>query len=175
MFYRVINEKTKLSLTIPQYCEEIFVVIDQNRDFLKAWLPWLDHSKIVEDVKAFNLLQLDKFKEGSALNLTIFYEDKVAGIIGYNTIDQVNGIGCIGYWLAEKYNGKGIMTACVKDLIKIGRDFYNLQKVDIRCATGNTRSRAIPERLGFHHAGTLKRAEKVYNRWLDHEVYELIL
>lgn len=135
----------------------------------------MDNSKTVEDTKTFNLINLDKFKDGTALHLTIFYEDKVAGVMGYNTIDQANGIGYIGYWLAEKYNGKGIMTACVKDLIEIGREFYNLQKIDIRCATGNAKSRAIPERLGFQHEGTLKRAEKVYDCWLDHEVYGLLL
>jgi ribosomal-protein-serine acetyltransferase len=50
-----------------------------------------------------------------------------------------------------------------------------LQKVDIRCASGNRRSRAIPERLGFTHEGTLRQAERVYEAWFDHEVYALLL
>lgn len=63
----------------------------------------------------------------------------------------------------------------MQELIKVGKEYYNLQRIDIRCATNNTKSRAIPERLGFTHEGTLRRAEKVYDQWYDHEVYALLL
>jgi hypothetical protein len=99
----------------------------------------------------------------------------MAGVAGFNSLDRTNGIGYIGYWLGEEFTGKGIMTTVVRDLIEIGRSYYALQKVDIRCATRNSRSRAIPERLGFSHEGTLRRAERVYDQWLDHEVYALLV
>lgn len=67
------------------------------------------------------------------------------------------------------------MTTVVKDLIDIGREYHHLQKVEIRAATANHRSRAIPERLGFTHEGTLRRAERVYDTWLDLETYALLL
>ena len=31
--------------------------------------------------------------------------------------------------LGENYNGKGIMTDCVKDLVKLAFEYYLLQKV----------------------------------------------
>ncbi|MCM8532738.1 MAG: GNAT family N-acetyltransferase [Lentisphaeraceae bacterium] len=171
MFYRVINERTKVSLSIPQYSQELFELTDKNRDFLKQWLPWLDHVTSVLDTKNFILTQLENFKESKALHLTIFHDGKIAGVLGFNTIDNSNKIGYIGYWLAEEYNGKGIMTACVKDLIEIGKDFYQLQKIDIRCATKNHKSKAIPEKLGFELEACLKKAEKVSENWFDHHVY----
>ena len=67
------------------------------------------------------------------------------------------------------------MTEVVKELIKMAKEDLSLQKIDIRCATGNSKSRAIPERLGFKHEGTLRRAEKLYDRWVDHEVYALLI
>ena len=67
------------------------------------------------------------------------------------------------------------MTTVVQDLVAIGRDYYSLQKIDIRCATDNKKSRAIPDRLGFTHEGTLRRAEHVYGQWYDLEVYSLLL
>jgi hypothetical protein len=36
-----------------------------------------------------------------------------------------------------------------------------------RCGTGNHKSCAIPERLGFHREGMAKEAEWVNDRWVD--------
>ena len=52
------------------------------------------------------------------------------------------------YWLAESHNGKGIMTMAVRTLVDIGFVEYHLQRIEIRCATGNLRSRKIADRLG---------------------------
>ena len=174
MFFREIDRDLKLSLSIPQYAEELFELTDKNRDFLKQWLPWLDAVREISDTKNFLELQLFRFQKGEALHITIFYQDKIAGVLGYNQIDRDNNIGHIGYWLGEEYNGKGIMTESVKELIEIGHVYYSLRRFDIRCAVNNNRSRAIPERLGFKNEGVIRQAEKVYDNYFDHVIYGLL-
>lgn len=115
-------------------------------------------------------MQLLKFQQGKALNVTILYQNKIAGVLGYNQIDRVNNIGYIRYWLGQEYNGKGIMTQSFRELIEIGRSYYSLDRIDIRCAVENSRSRAIPERLGFKNEGIFRHAEKVYDRYVDHVI-----
>ena len=175
MFSRQLTDKLHVSLSIPQFAEEIFALTEKNRLFLRRWLPWLDSVTQAAHTREFINLQLRRFAGGESLHLTIFSEGKVAGVAGYNSIDHVNGIGTIGYWQGEEFCGQGIMTTVVRDLIDIGREYHHLQKVEIRAATANHRSRAIPERLGFTHEGTLRRAERVYDTWLDHETYALLL
>lgn len=175
MFSRQLTESIRISLALPQHAEEFFALTDRNREFLRQWLPWLDVTKTVGDTRNFLTQQLQRFARGESLNVIIFHDGAVAGVAGFNSIDRVNGIGYIGYWLGEEYNGRGIMTEVVRDLIAIGKEFYSLQKIDIRCATGNSKSRAIPIRLGFVHEGTLRRAERVYEQWHDHEVYALLI
>lgn len=175
MFSRQLTEKIRICLSVPHYAEELFALTDRNRTFLRQWLPWLDGTRTVEDTGGFLEQQIQRFAIGESLHVTIFYEGTIAGVAAFNSIDRCNGIGYVGYWQGEEFCGKGIMTAVVRDLIAIGREFYSLQKIDIRCATGNARSRAIPERLGFAHEGTLRRAERVYEQWYDHEVYALLL
>lgn len=94
--------------------------------------------------------------------------------MGYNQIDHINNIGHIGYWLGQEYNGKGIMTKSVRELIEIGHSYYSLHRFEIRCAVKNSRSRAIPERLGYKNKGIIRQAEKVYDNYFDHVVYGLL-
>ena len=174
MFFRYIDDDIKLSLSIPQYAEELFKLTDRNRDFLKEWLPWLDRIAQVSDTKDFLEAQLLKFQQGEALHVTIFYQNKLAGVVGYNEIDRANKIGYLGYWLGREYNGKGIMTQSVRELIEIGFDYYAFNRIDLRCAVANSRSRAIPERLGFTNEGIIRQAEKLSDRYVDHVVYGLL-
>jgi len=175
MFSRQLTDKIRISLSLPQFAEELFALTERNRIFLRQWLPWLDRTTTVADTRNFLDSQLHRFANGECLHVTIFYDNVIAGVAGYNLIDQTHGIGYVGYWLGEEFNGEGIMTTVVQDLVLIGREFYPLQKVEIRCATENSRSRAIPERLGFTHEGTLRSAERVYEKFYDHEVYGLLL
>ena len=174
MFFREIDQDIKLSLSIPQYAEELFELTDKNRDFLRQWLPWLDNVQEVSDTREFLKLQLPRFQKGQALHITIFYQERIAGVVGFNQIDSINNIGYIGYWLGEEYNGRGIMTKSVKELIEIGYSYYSLNRIDIRCAIENSRSRAIPERLKFKNEGIIRNAEKVYDKYLNHVVYGLL-
>ncbi len=175
MFSRIITDEISISLAIPHHAEAIFALTDRNRQYLRRWLPWLDGTKAASDTKPFLDQQLLRFARGEALLATVFYRGALAGVAGFHLIDRANRIGSIGYWLGEEFNGKGIMTSVVGELIGIGKAFYSLQRIEIRCATDNLRSRAIPERLGFTHEGTLRRAERLYERCLDLEVYVLLL
>ena len=174
MFFRHLDNDIKLGLSIPQYAGELFELVHKNRDFLKQWLPWLDTVTKPSDTKEFIETQLLRFQKGEALHVTIFHRDKISGVLGYDQIDQTNGIGHMGYWQAQEYNGKGIMTKSVKNLIKLGFQYYSLNRIEIRCAVNNLKSRAIPERLGFQQEGTIRRALKVYDKHLDHVVYGLL-
>ncbi|TGV06666.1 N-acetyltransferase, partial [Mesorhizobium sp. M00.F.Ca.ET.186.01.1.1] len=50
----------------------------------------------------------------------------------------------------------------------------NLEKITIQAATGNAKSRAIPERLGFQLEGILRRNEFLYDHFVDHAVYSML-
>ena len=174
MFFRELDQNTRLALSIPFYAEELFELTDKNREFLSRWLPWLAHVTSASDTRAFIEEQLIGFQRGHALHVTIFYQGKAAGVLGFNQIGQANGTCQVGYWLGEEFNGKGIMTACVRDLIGLGFHYFSLNRIEIRCAVGNVKSRAIPERLGFKQEGVIRCAEKVGNEYLDQVVYGLL-
>lgn len=174
MYCRQIDSDIQVCLSTPQFAGELFELTDRNREFLKRWLPWLDSIRQVSDTQEFIELQLRRFSEGEAVHQTIFYKEQIAGVLGFNLIDATNQIGYLGYWLGQEYNGLGIMTKSVNELVKQGFQNLDLQWIDIRCAVGNRKSRAIPERLGFTNEGTIRRAEKVNGIFNDHVIYGLL-
>ena len=63
------------------------------------------------------------------------------------------------------------MTATVAALLDHAFDHWKLARVEIRAGVANTRSRAIPERLGFREEGVLPAAERIGTRVIDHVIY----
>jgi len=174
MFCRIIDDDIKICLSVPQFADELFELTDRNREYLKTWLPWLDSVEYPDDTRKFIILQLERFSKGEAVHQTIFFRDKVAGVIAFNKIDQINSIGHIGYWLSEEFTGRGIMLKSVGDLINQGFIYWQLKRIEIRCAVENIKSRAIAQRSGFQQEGIIRRAEKVYEKYYDHVVYGLL-
>lgn len=174
MFYKRVNDRVELRSLQLDDAEELFALTDANRNYLRVWLPWLDAITQVRDTEKFIESRLDLHSKDLALSVTIFEQDLIIGMIGYNHIDRLNRIGYIGYWLAENYQGKGIMTTSCQSIIDYGFTTLNLNGQVIYCATENKASRAIPERLGFSHEGTIRDAEWLYDRFFNHEIYALL-
>lgn len=174
MFYRQISDELKLALTIPAFAEELFALTDQNREYLREWLPWLDFTRHVSDTHSFIASVMQGWAEGTQLHTTLFYQDKMVGVIGFNRIKASIQTGYVGYWLAQSANGKGLMTQATQAFLTLGFDELDLKKIEIACAVGNQKSRAIPERLGFKTEGTIRQAEKLYEQVVDHVIYGML-
>jgi ribosomal-protein-serine acetyltransferase len=93
---------------------------------------------------------------------------------GYVSVDWGHRSTCIGYWLGQEFQGKGTMTEAVRVLTDHALVEWDLNRVEIRVATENRRSRAIPERLGFREEGILRQAERVGARYVDAVVYSML-
>jgi ribosomal-protein-serine acetyltransferase len=171
MFSYRVNDSHHLRLLQFADAEELFGLIDANRAYLRTWLPWLDANHTVEDSRHFIQSTLQQLADNRGFVAAICFEGHMAGVVGYNRIDWQNRVGYIGYWLAENYQGKGLMTSSCRAVIDYGFHSLNLNRLVIAAATENHRSRAIPERLGFIHEGTLREAEWLYDHFVDHAVY----
>ena len=174
MFYREVDDELQLAIILPHFAEALYTLVDRNRDYLREWLPWLDDTREEKDVRAFIKSAVTHMGDGRGLTCLILFQDNIVGVVSYNSIESSTKTGYIGYWLDKGHNGKGIMTRCVEKLIEIGFDELGLRKVEIRCAVGNTKSRAIPERLGLKEEGVIRNAENLYGRYVDHVVYGVV-
>lgn len=155
--------------------QELYDLTEANRDYLREWLPWLDHIESSSDTKKFIESTIKESSAGGAPNFAVIYEGAICGVAGFHEINKQHKIGSIGYWLSQNHNGNGIITTAVKELLTIGFGEFNLNKIEIRCAEGNIKSRAIPERLGFKYEATLRQCEWLYSKYVNHAIYSILV
>ncbi len=73
----------------------------------------------------------------------------------------------LGYWLGENFAGNGIITKSCKAMINYAFTTLNLNRIEIKCATKNYKSKAIAERLHFKQEGILKQVELVNEKFIN--------
>ena len=170
-FFLRVSDRLELRQRMPEDAEELFALTETNRARLRVWLPWLDGCNRVEDTRASIEATLRQADAGTGLAVCLWSEGRIAGVGGYNLIDQANLAGHIGYWLGAEFEGRGLMTAANRALVAHGFTALGLRRQTIAAATGNVRSRAVAERLGFALEGVLREAEMLYGRSVDHALY----
>ena len=170
-----IDDESELRTYEEEHAEEVFAVVDRNREYLREWLPWVDSTVSVEHIMEFIRRGLVQQANDDGFQAGIWYQSRFAGSIGYHYIDRLNHKTEIGYWLDASLQGKGLMTRACKVMISYAFHEYGLNRVEIHCASGNTRSRTIPERLGFTQEGVLREAARLYDQRSDHVVYGMLV
>lgn len=154
--------------------EPIFALIDANRAYLRRWLPWLDGVAQVGDTRTQTETTLAAEADGKLLVLVIKRDGEIGGFVSFNTINLANRSGQLGYWLREDWQGRGVVTASCRALLKYGFEELDLNRVLAGVAVQNTRSRAVLERLGFGQYGVVPDAEWLYDHFVDHAEYVLL-
>ncbi|MEQ9744308.1 GNAT family N-acetyltransferase [Pectobacterium actinidiae] len=160
-----------LRLTIQEEndADALFSLIQQEKVRLRRTLPWPDSVKTVDDTRETIRANREAFFDKTAAVYVIRWDDALAGIVSFNTIQDKEGV--IGYWIAEAFEGKGIVSQAVSTLITAYTDASLVERSVIKASTANTRSNAVAQRLGFRFHHTEKDAEQIGERWFDHNIY----
>ncbi len=153
--------------------EELYDVVTANREFLSEWLPW-PPTQTLEITREYIIRSRTHAPDNQGFQAAIIDAGRIVGGIGFHRLDWQNRNTSIGYWLAESSQRQGIVTSAVIALTDHAFDTWRLNRIEIRAAVGNRRSRAVPERLGFTEEGVLREAELVGDRYVDHVVYAIL-
>lgn len=153
---------------------ELYNLVDNNRIYLRQWLPWLDVNVSVKDSEEFIAATLDQHSRGLGFQCGMFVNAMLVGMVGYHPINRTSSTVVIGYWLAENMQGQGLVTNCVEFLTSYAFNDLNIKKVCIPVAEGNAASRAVAERLDFVNEGVERQAENLYGRYVNHVRYSIL-
>jgi ribosomal-protein-serine acetyltransferase len=168
-----VNEETQLRLFEERHVEDYFALIERNKAYLHEWIAVPAYEGSVETLKAYVKQRLLQFVEGSGYHLGIWYQDALVGILDYRLSWRGRNVE-LGYWLDAAMQGKGIVTAACRTMVRHAFEEHQLHKVMISCAIDNPRSRAVAERLGFTQEGILRQADRLHDRYVDMVFYGLL-
>ena len=172
----VISVDTDLQLRVPMESDAatLFNLVEENRTYLREWLPWLDETTSVRD--EVNFIQEQTAKHQTADGSLFIIESLNVGIIGtlsVNQVDHGNLTAWIGYWLDQSHTGRGIMTRAVGALVDVLLVSCGFNRVVIETGVDNLASSAIPLRLGFRQEGRSVQRQWMYDRWVDSFQYAI--
>jgi ribosomal-protein-serine acetyltransferase len=174
MFSTHVRPDLVLRILTERHAATAFALVDQDRKYLREWLPWVDASHSSDDTLAFIRSSREQLAAESGFSAGLWHAGEFAGVIGMHKIDRLNRKGEIGYWLGEAHQGKGLMTDACRAVVTCALEELELNRVEILCAIGNHKSCAIPRRLGFTQEGTLREAELVNDRYHDLHLFSML-
>lgn len=152
----------------------LYALINRNREHLREWLPWVDASRDPRDTRRFLEKSHASHLRGGGFSFGIRRRGELSGVIGFHGFDGANRVTSLGYWLALDACGQGVMRASVEACVSYAFRDRGMNRLYVRCATENQRSRRVPEALGFVHEGTQREAEWLYDHFVDLEVYSVL-
>lgn len=152
------SERLLIRAMVPTDAEALFASVDESRDTLDPWMPWAAETRSVDDSRE----AIARFVANWSLRKDLPY-----GIFDAATGEHLGGTGLhrfdwelrmfeIGYWLRSSATGKGYVTESTRALTWMAFEELRARRVEIRLDPANARSKAVPERLGFVHEGTLR-------------------
>lgn len=174
MFYYNVDESIQLRILEMKYAEPLFSLVDKDRNYLRQWMTWVDHTNSPMDLAGSIQQTLNDFAASNGFYAVIFFNKEIAGCIGLHYIDWIHKKTSIGAWLGYDYQGYGIVTKSIRAILDYIFGDLRLNEVELRVAATNKKSRAIPEKLGFKQVGIVYQAEWLYDHYVDHIVYRLL-
>lgn len=172
VFKYQVDENIYLSLLEIRHAATLYNVIANNREHIGKFLSFAINQTL-EDTRAFIESSLNKFAAGAVIPCGVWYRNQLVGAIDLR-MSPGNKSASIGYWIANDYQGRGIMTKCCQSLIDYAFKELLLNRIEIRAITTNITSRSIPERLGFTQEGVIRQDVSHNDGFADSAVYGLL-
>ena len=168
----LVEEGLEISVPMEGDALELFNLVDENRAYLREWLPWLDDVNSVDDEVAM-IRSLSEPNPDDFRFYLIRQSGEIMGVISMNWVDYHNRSFGLGYWVSQSSAGRGIITKACSRLIDHCFDDLKLHRSVIEAAVENYPSRAIAERLGMRLEGISKDREWLYDHFTDGSLYAI--
>ncbi|EHN59606.1 GNAT family N-acetyltransferase [Oenococcus kitaharae] len=172
--FSINQHQVRLLFPDQSQAKDLIEQINQDRESLSRWMSWTKETNNVQDELRFIDYARQQNAKNSLLELTIEVDGKAIGMIDLHNISNHHHRAEVGYWLSSSYQGSGIVTQSLRQLIEIAFGELAFNKIIIMAESENLKSQAVAKRLGFQHEGTLREEYFVAGKYRDLEVYSML-
>jgi ribosomal-protein-alanine N-acetyltransferase len=146
----------------------------ENRSWLRKWEATNPHGPMSFDVRASIRSLQQNARAGLGIPFVIEYDGRLAGQLNVSSIAYGSlSSATIGYWVSEKFAGKGATPTAVA--LATDHCFFavGLHRMEICIRPENEPSLRVVEKLGFRYEGLRRRYIHINGDWRDHFCFAL--
>jgi ribosomal-protein-alanine N-acetyltransferase len=151
----------------PDDAGELVALLIENREFLAPVEP-------VRDERFFTAAgQRERIEDEGTQAFAILAENRIAGTVTLsNVIYGSFQSADVGYWVAERFNGRGLATRAVAEVVEIAFGELGLHRLEDGTLVDNLPSRRVLEENGFEPIGLARRYLHIAGVWRDHSLFQ---
>jgi len=154
-------------------------LLTENREFMTPWEPFREDAFFTEKAQRKVIeAALDSCERGAALPHVILSPDdpdEIAGRVTLNNI--VRGAfqsASVGYFVGQRYNGRGLATAAVGDMKRRAFEDLDLHRLEAGTLKHNIGSQKVLQRNGFERFGIAPSYLRIAGEWQDHILFQVL-
>jgi ribosomal-protein-alanine N-acetyltransferase len=156
-----------------------------NYTWLRPWEATLPSGSQIRPTSYAGLVRSlrQQARQGRMLPWLIFYDVAAPGrparaqLVGQLTVNGIVGgsasWGQIGYWIDERFAGRGIVPTAVALAVDYCFEVLALHRIEIAIRPENEKSLRVVTKLGFRSEGLRPRYLHIDGDWRDHLVFAL--
>ena len=150
-----------------------------SRDFLKPWEPTWAPDELSKEAFRRRLRRYAQAARDGTGHIFFIFDKKTGALMGGCQISNIRqGVAqssaTLGYWMGERYAGKGLMTDAVTSLVRYCITKLGLHRIEAACLANNAASRRVLTKAGFVEEGVARKYLKINGQWRDHVLFAVI-
>lgn len=161
----IVSEDVLLVQLQPEQADRMFELTERNREYLEEFMPWPAHVKTVDDSRRHIEETIQRRADSISYAYGIEVDGTIVGDVSIRNLNDEVKAPEIGYWIAQDYAGRGLMTRAVRTLTDYSLNTLGLQKIIIRAELSNPGSNKVAEKVGYQKVGKDVEDGRTLNVW----------
>lgn len=146
-----------------------------NRGWLRPWEATSPDGPVSFDMRSGVRRLLQQYRDGAGVPFVMEHAGELAGQLNVWGIARGSlATATIGYWVSQRFAGRGITPAAVAMATDICFGELRLHRMEICIRPENDASLRIVEKLGFRYEGLRRRYIHIDSDWRDHYAFALV-
>ena len=159
----------------PSDAQALFEAARESTNDVFPWLEWCHAGYSMAEADTWIASRAALFASGQEYTFAIVADDgRYLGGCGLNQVNRLHRFANLGYWVRSSAAGRGIAPEAARQVTDFAFRETDLERLEIVCAVGNTRSQRVAERAGAMREGVLRRRLVLHGRSVDAVMFSFV-